>query len=60
MQKPKIKVPISTKVVVVNQKQIESDLLREELLQLKDGEVQVSEKGRRFVADFEKLLQKSG
>jgi len=54
-QSPKIKLPISMKIVVVkNSKQVENDLLKEKLLQIEGGVKIVTKKGERFVTEFDR------
>lgn len=40
--------------VLKKSKQIKSELLKEKLLELEDGTLTISAKGRRFMTDFEK------
>jgi len=52
-EKPKAKVPFSVEVTVVK-KQVESELLKLKLVDLVEGELKVSESGRRWVEDYER------
>jgi len=52
---PKIKLPISlVSVVVKNSEQIESELLKEKLLQIEGGVKIITKKGERFVTEFDR------
>jgi predicted transcriptional regulator len=50
----KKKLPFSIEITVINRKKVESELLKEKLLQMKGGAFSVSAKGKRFIEEFER------